>query len=117
MAAHQDILITFEVEDRRYEAVGFIREGETSVDGDEMLRRTAGKNGGAIGEEDVSFLRERRGQLPDTLRPYWLVTGQRDPDNPRYVSYLYFYGIGWCQGWNWLGHQWNDYYLVVRRCS
>jgi len=115
--AHKDVRIEFMVGDRRFEAVRFLKEGEVSVSGDEMLARTAGQNGGAIGEEDEKFLREHLGELPTKLRGYWLVTDRRSPDHPRDVScFVFFDGGGWCRDWDWLGGQWGDDGLVVRRC-
>ena len=108
MAAHKEIKIKFEVEDRRFEAVGFLNEEEMSTDGDE-------RTGEAIGEEDEAFLSERRGKIPVKLQRYYLVTGRRHPDYPRDVSFFYFYGDGWCQDWYWLGDRRDGYCLVGRR--
>ena len=56
MNVHKDICIRFVAmkggETRRFKAVGFLKEGESPVDGDEMLRRVPK----AIGEEDSNFL-------------------------------------------------------------
>lgn len=115
MAAHKDIRILFTVEGRHYEAVGFLSEGEPPVGGDEMFSRTAAENGGAVGEGDEAFLSEHRDRLPESLRPYWLVTNRRNPDYPRYVSCFGRSGNRWCQGWRWLDYKWYDYDLIVRR--
>lgn len=106
----------FTVGDRRFEAVGFLKEGERSVSGDEMLERTAGENGGAIGEEDEAFLRQHLEELPEALRRYYLVTGRRNPYRPQYVSCFLFASDGWFQCWLWLVNRWRDGGLVVRRC-
>src|SRR3989344_3604067 len=117
MAAHKDIRILFEIDGHKSEAVGFLAELESSINGDEMLARTATENGGAIGDEDEAFLREHFGQLPESLRRYYLATNRRHPDYPRYVSYFSWYGDRWYQYGHWLDNQVNDYGLVVRRCA
>lgn len=117
MGAHKDICIKFEVDGLKFEAVGFLSEGERSVDGDTMLSRTAGENGGAIGEADWTFLSERTNQFPTELRRYYLATGRRRPGLPRLVSCFGWSGLRWCQDWYYLGHRWSDYGLVLRRCT
>lgn len=119
MSAHKSIRIPFIVGGRNYEAVGFLDEGESPVDGEELLRRTAGENGGAVGEEDDDFLRERFYHLPPELRPYKLVTSRPDPDHQLFIS-TFFFSFGerrWFQNWELLDDQRHDRYLVVRRCS
>lgn len=60
MAAHNTTMILFEIGGCKFEGVGFLNEGERSVDGDEMLTRTAVENHGAIGEEQkVKFSMHR----------------------------------------------------------
>ena len=114
---HKDIRITFKVKGRRYEAVGFLNDGEPSVDGETMLSRTAGENGGAIGKEDVAFLLEHPSKFPKKLQKYYLATGKRDPAGPHGVS-------GFCgndrrcsRSWRSLDFLWYDRDLVLRRCA
>lgn len=115
--AHKDIRIGFEIEGRRFEAVGFLNEGESSVLGDTMLERTAGENGGAIGDEDEAFLSERRAKFPAELRRYYLTTNRRHPGHPRLVSCFSWYDVRWCQFWDCLVYQWDGNVLVLRRCT
>jgi hypothetical protein len=111
--AHKDICIKFEVDGRRYEAVGFLGKGESSISGDEMLRRVPD----AIGEEDVNFLDERVDQdWSRDMFPYCLATARRNPDNPRSVRCFSWKSFGgWHQGWSRLGRQWDGDDLVLRR--
>ncbi len=120
--AHKDIRIQFEIEGRRYEAVGFLDENEPSgVNGYEMLKRTAEENGGAIGDKDEVFLSEHRDQIlsRDCMEGYRLVTGKHCPSDLQRVSYFTFVHNSRCRGWyqNWDCLRWhygiND--LVVRR--
>jgi len=117
MAAHNKIRIPFEIDGRRFEAVGFLTEWESSVNGDEMLARTATENGGAIGDEDEAVLSERRDKLPTELQKYYLVTNRRHPGNSRNVSYFSWDGVRWHQYWSSLDDQWHGHGLVVRRCA
>ena len=114
MSTHAEIRIPFTVDGRNFEAVGFLREGEPSVSGDEMLRRVPD----AIGEEDAKFLDERYGQdWSRDLWPYWLATAWRGPAYPRYVRFFDRYGGGWDRCWSYLDDQWHVCVLVVRRCA
>jgi hypothetical protein len=117
--SHKDIRIKFEIEGRRYEAVGFLGKSGALVGGDEMLKRTAVENGGAIGYEDEVFLWKRRARLPQELEPYWLVTNRRHPDFSREVSCFDFNCNMWNCEWRCLDDRWwwNGLCLVVRRCT
>ncbi|OGH78205.1 MAG: hypothetical protein A2224_01715 [Candidatus Magasanikbacteria bacterium RIFOXYA2_FULL_40_20] len=101
MNVHKDICIRFVAmkggETRRFKAVGFLKEGESPVDGDEMLRRVPK----AIGEEDSNFLDECVDQdWSEALWPYFLVTARRCPDDPRGVRCFFWNDIlGWLQVW------------------
>ena len=118
--AHKDICIRFEIDGRRFEAVGFLNEGEISMSRVIMLERADKKNGGAlVKDEDTVFLSERRIQFPTELQQYYLVTSCCDaPTDPRYI--LFFH-------WNVCDNKWrkalispdDDWYhrtLVLRRC-
>jgi len=116
--AHKDIRKEFEVKDektgevRKYEAVGFLEDGEPSVCGDEMLRRVPD----AIGGEDVKFLEECIDQdWSRELWPYYLATNCRHPDGPRSVRCFCRYASRWYRARRWLGIVWGDYCLIVRR--
>ena len=75
MAAHKDIRILFEVGGRRFEAVGFLEEGEQQrVSGSTMLERTSKENGGAIQKEDAEHILHLLDQLPTELEMYRLMT-------------------------------------------
>lgn len=118
MAAHKNIRIQFEIEGRRYEAVGFLNEEEESVNGNEMFARTANENGGAIVGEDYEDISKHRNELPTELRGYYLDTKQRRFDFPR-DSFQYFNWHdrdGWYEGSCILGLELFDNCLVLRRC-
>ena len=123
--AHKDICEKFEVEDeetgeiRRFEAVGFLCERERYVSAYELLKRTAGENGGAIGEDDWEFLSKHLDKFPDELYKYALVTKCAFSDRPYEPVYFGWHGIRqwWFQFWVRLGNQWGSNSLVVRRCA
>lgn len=114
--ASKKILIGFEIEGRKYEAVGFLAEMELSVDGDIMLERTSKENGGAIGAEDEAFLLGRSAQFPTELRRYYLATNRRHSGNQRFVSCFVWSGEQWLQLWSGLGGRYGNC-LVLRRCT
>ena len=97
--AHKDIRVPFTVDGRNYEAVGFLNEGESPVSGDEMLKRTAGKNGGAIGGWDEEFLSKRLIKFPKELCPYVLVIGHTRHRNylqiVLHLGFNYSRYVGW----------------------
>lgn len=99
---HKDIRILFEVGGHRYEAAGFLNE-----DGREV-----------INDEGGAFLLKHLGELPQSLRPYVLITN-RPAQAPRGTAlYLRFVKDEWGQGW----HQFvirphGCRCLVVRRLS
>lgn len=116
---HKDIRIVFQIEDRRYEAVGFLKKGEKNVSAWTMFRRTAKENGGAIGEKDWVFISERRTQLPAELSPYILVTDCRDPDLYRYYFRVLCHTKDWYDDHCVLlpNNQFDKEFLVIRRLS
>ena len=120
MAAHKDIRYSFEIDSRRFEAVGFLNEGELEVRGNIALLRTTDKNN-AVGEESVAFLDKHLNQLPDALRFYQLITSRFSHDIPDSVLCFTFKSdrwsrYGWNKEWCWLGDLWRQGRLVLRRC-
>ena len=120
--AHKDVRILFTVQRRNYEAVGFLDEGEDSCAGDEMLRRTAVENGGAIGEKDEIFLWKHRAQLSKKLNGHCLFTGKCSPGDSQSqsvsgfcLSYPFPDYWGWsrfrCENNVYVGHR----HLILRR--
>src|SRR3989338_8076047 len=92
-------VIQFEVGGRQYEAVSFLNQGESSVNGDTMIARTDGENGGGVGQEDGDFLWEHRSELPEELKRFYLVcTKWRDPGFHRRVLCFGWGDGGWCGG-------------------
>jgi len=108
--------IEFELGGRQYEAVSFLKSGEPSVNGDTMIARTDGENGGGVGEEEGMFLWEHRGEWPAELKGHPLVcTKWRFPNHPRGVQCFDWDSRGGYRDWLNLDDQWDDRGLVIRR--
>ena len=118
---HKDICVKFVIKDangseHRFEAIGFLNEGESSVSGCEMLKRISEKNGGAIGKKDADFLWEYRGQLPEKLHQYYLVTNQ-DLNGFQLLIECFGWFVCWYTKTSHLSYPWHGHCLVVRRCA
>lgn len=108
---------TFTVGDRTYELVPFLKEGEESISGDEMLKR-AKELGAECGEEDGKYILEHCGEIPESVREYFLIfSAWRGPGDPRYVACLYWHDSEWDQYWYWLDYRWGGRYRLVRRMN
>ncbi|MBU0707575.1 hypothetical protein KKG41_04350 [Patescibacteria group bacterium] len=95
--------MTFVIDGRQFEAfVGILEPGETSVNVDEMLIRTD-EGGSVVGEEDLRFITERLGQLPEELRRHDLVTKcpATEAEYPHHVYLLRWRNAlgAWNKGW------------------
>lgn len=120
--AHADIRITFEVEGRRFEAVGFFKEGDRFVDGNEMFSRTLRGQFGTrelLETDDFWSWPTNWETWPESLRPYRLTTGV-DPDFPCLRMPLYYWGTEngrsqWFHSWFWNNQEVDSSFLVVRR--
>ena len=112
---HANICISFELEGVRYEAVGFLQDGEDSVELREAIER-AGETV-VSGDEDWKRIKRGLNQLPGELLKFnWLVTNRPSPDYPSYVSCLDRSARGWRGDWSRLRRHWRRYGLVLRRC-
>ncbi len=114
---HREIRIVFAMGGRRYEAVGFLNEGEVSILGPEVLIRTIGENGGMIGDEDTSILAKER-SFPEELKGYRLLTFFRGAEEYYFKYFEYDYRARrqkWPMGLGWIVDKWDGCALVVRR--
>ena len=111
---HAGICILFELGGDAYEAVSFLKAGETMVSGDEMLRRT-NSDGRVVGQEEWESIWKHRAGLPMKLRRFYLATKRPGPHHRRGISCLYWGKGGWCEYWLDLEGSWLDRDLVLRR--
>ncbi len=99
---HKDIRIEFELDGRRFAAVGFRSEARFErVDIAEVFRRTD-TDGTVVSEEtDYQFIWTRRERLPQELRRAHgvdtLLTKRAHPGKPNSITYLEFVGAWWCE--------------------
>ena len=117
MPTHQEIRISFELHGRRYEAVGFLPNGQSSVNVQEMFRLTDVEKGGAIGEDDETHFLKYRTELPNSLERYALVTKRALPGNPRSYAYYRSYVRSWSRDWLASEAKCTEMHLVVRRLA
>ncbi len=112
MTAHKDIKIQFEIDGRRYEAVGFLNEGERSVAGNELLLRV----NGVIGKEDVEFIAKHRRKMPmKSLRYYTLLTGYYVDQN--HTACFFWFDRGCRYDLDWVVTRKNRDCLMLRSCA
>ncbi len=70
---HKDICITFEMAGLEFDAVGFMRDGESDISASEMFRRT--DNGLIVDNEFIIWrILRHQGKLPAELRGRYLCT-------------------------------------------
>ena len=119
--AHRDIRIPFEIEVRKFEAVGFLNDddvvdGVARVRGGIMFERTSHENGGAISGEDATFFfKHCWKQLPVELEPYFLVTNLHNPEGCRgNFGIFYKYKLHWNIYWEFDFAYFFEDHLVVR---
>ncbi len=113
---HKDIRIQFEIEDRRYEAVGFLNEDEPSIEGYKIFPRVNGDNGGVIDYREMVFINEHRNQLPTSLNEFVLVTDSRDLVDDLHDTELFRWMNGkWWRLYGCVDQKWGANYLVLRR--
>lgn len=99
------------------EAVSFLREGESWIGGDELVRRDRQElhcNGGQLFAE---WLEKHQEQIPKELREYVLVftkTIWRDSYGGRRVAYLDWYGGRWYLFFRYLGLSFHGGDRLVR---
>lgn len=97
------------------EFVGFLKSGESYINGKEMRRRAVELNANR-GQRDAEWLLENQGGIPRELRGKFLVfpgTVWFTSDGIHYVPCLDWRGDKWCWGFYWLGSVWGDSLRLV----
>ncbi len=96
------------------ELVPFLKSGESSIRGEELVRRSRLELNTNYGQEDAEWLLEHESEIPAEFRPFYLVftgTVWGDAFGRRSVAYLYFFGERWLLFFYWLG---GGFLSVVR---
>ncbi|MDP2693056.1 MAG: hypothetical protein Q8O88_05450 [bacterium] len=118
MVVHEKIREKFEIHRCRFEVIGFLRDGEPSVDGHDMLRRVVQNNGKMTAEEEESYIMKYRTGLPVVFQSFKLITRRHHPSNSRFISEIYFnHGRRtWAQFWRDLDDECDRSVLFVHSC-
>jgi hypothetical protein len=103
-------------ENRNYDILGFLRDGEDHVVGHTMVERAKAMNAN-LGEDDGQYLLDNQQDIPVALRGkvVFVFTDWCHPDDSDFVYYVYWSGDQWVRDWNWLGLHWDDLARVLRR--
>lgn len=98
------------------ELVPFLKNGETLINGEEMVRR-ARKLNANYGQEDAEWLLEHQNEIPVKFRGFYLpFTGTvwQDSNGHRHVPYLYWFGEHWFLYFLWLVDDWHSHGRLLR---
>ena len=101
---------------RDLELVSFLMGNESSVNGEEVVRRARILDVN-YSQEDAEWLLANQNEIPVEFRKYYLVftgTVWQDSISYRNVSCLGWYGRRWCLLFSWLDDDWYSYGRLVR---
>lgn len=87
------------------ELVPFLKDGENSIRGEELVLRARGELKANYGQHDAEYILEHQEEIPEGFRKYYLVftgTVWEDSDGGRGVAYLRFGGERWVLSFSWL---------------
>jgi hypothetical protein len=103
-------------ENRSYEVHAFLRDGEASVIGHTMIKRTGKMTGDACGEDEGKYLLDNQQDIPSGFRKYvFVIQDWRPPDDSDDVFYVCWRDGQWVGRWIWLDNRWYDGGRVLRR--
>ena len=91
------------------ELVSFLKSGESSINGEEMVRRARKELDANLGQEDAEWLLEHQNEIPAELRKFYLTfpgTVWRGSGGSRRVPCLDWDGDRWCLFFGWLRSDW-----------
>lgn len=97
--------------------ISFLRDGESSANGEEVTHRARIELDANYGQEDAEFLLEHQEEIPEEFRQFYLVfpaTVWRSSHGRHNVSYLYWHRNWWHLGFGWLGSDWLSHARFVR---
>ena len=93
------------------DGISFLKEGESSINGEEMVRRARVELDANYSQEDAEWLLDNQDKIPAELRNFYLVfpaTTWRGSDGRRGVPVLGWGGGRWVLGFRWLGRGWRS---------
>ena len=92
------------------EPISFLRKGENSVRGYDLIGRALYEFDAVIGQEDAEWLFEHQKDIPAEWRNYYILfhgTIRRHPDGDLYFADLSWDGSVWYFCWDWLGGEYG----------
>lgn len=99
------------IDPTKMELVPILKANESSIGGEEMVRRAREELHVNLGQRHAEFLIEHQAEIPKEFRKYYIIfTGTiwRLPDGHRFVAYLRWYGWQWVLDFLWLGNVWSS---------
>ena len=93
------------------DGVSFLKDGESFINGEELIRRACMELDANYGQEDAEWLLEHQDMIPAELRKFYLVfpaTKVRSPGGFRRVPGLGWGGDQWGLGFRWLDGDWRS---------
>lgn len=91
---------------RDLELVPFLRAGESSIRGYDLIGRARYEIAADYGQEDAEFILDHQDEIPEGFRKFYLVfprTVWRDPGGDLIVACMHWDGGRWFLFWSWLG--------------
>lgn len=101
----------------KMELVPFLKAGENSINGEEMVRRARTELRANLGQRHAEHLLEHQDKIPEEFRKFYITftgTVWRRPDGLRRVACLYWYGGRWSLDFRWLGNDWHSFDRLPR---
>lgn len=112
----KDVPMTKSFSIKKLELISFLKEDESKINGEEMVKRSKEMNC-VFGQSEAEYLLENQKDIPLEWQKYYLIfpgTIWQDPNGYRRVPYLYWYGDRWYLDFHWLGPDWRDGYRLLR---
>lgn len=94
----------------------FLKNGEISINGDEMAKR-AKESGSNFRQSEAEWLLKNQEKIPTEWQKYYIAfpgTVWRDSCGDRNVPFLFWRGDGWYLGFRWLEGDWDSIDRVLR---
>ncbi len=93
-----------------FELIPFLKNGESYIRGEEMLRRARGQNVD-LSQEDAEWLLDHQHEIPEEFRTYYLLflgSVWQIRNRDCFIPYLHWGDGKWCLSWVWLGCGWGS---------
>ena len=101
----------------KLEPITFLRAGENSISGREMVRRAREELRANLGQRHAEYLLEHQQDIPKEFREYYIVftgTVWRPPGGRLLVACLRWRGEQWVLNFSWLEAAWSSVDRLAR---